>query len=312
MQINPFRTDVPRDPFSDVSVPENSLCRVMLRNGVWLLGILTWLFGVFDRGYVTFANGEITFAHVTQLLTAVFLFWGWLYLKPEDRIRGDQSVVFQDYSAALTWQKTDHISMTKVRMLELQKHHVISREYVLPFPYLCQVYHLLNLKHLETIHGFSLNNLKVLAVSDFQPTDVGGKLRFQTILASPLNILRVWRQKTVEVELTLHNPFTVELQIPVRDGKTINVMFTVMPLDEQEHRFYVDIYSNLPWPKPLLRFMLEFATSLTLLEDLPYLRQLAARKQPSLTGSRSHSDREQNAADTMQLYRRYVSLYSST
>ena len=205
----------------------------------------------------------------------------------------------------------NHIGKIQDRMRELQKHHLVGREYVLPFPYLCQIYHLLNLKHLETIHGFRLNNLKVLAVNDFQPTEIGGRLRFQTILDSPFNVLRLWRRSAVEVELTLHTPFTVELQVPVRDGKTINVIFNVLPLNQDKHRFFVDIYSNLPWPKSLLRFSLEFAASLTLLEDLPYLRKLTARKQ-NLLRSNNNSDRDQDPNGMMQLYHRYINLYSLT
>jgi hypothetical protein len=170
---------------------------------------------------------------------------------------------------------------------------------------------LLNLKHLETVHSFSLNNLKVLGVKQFQPTAIGGKLQFQTSLESPLNILRFWRQGTVEVELTLHTPFTVELQIPVRDRKFINVIFNVLPLTQGEHKFFVDIYSNLPWPKSCLRFLLKFATSLTLLEDLPYLRQLAALKQQNLMRSIHPADPVPEAHHMMQLFYRYVDLYSS-
>ncbi|ESA36507.1 hypothetical protein N836_07375 [Leptolyngbya sp. Heron Island J] len=128
-----------------------------------------------------------------------------------------------------------------------------------------------------------------------------------------LRFKHIWlrRQNTVDVELTLHTPLTVELQVPVRDGKTINVIFNVLPLSEKAHGFYVDIYSNLPWPKSLLRFVLGLATSLTLLEDLPYLRKLTALKQQNLMRSSSSSDREKDATiDTMQLYHRYVTLYS--
>ncbi|MEM9804153.1 MAG: hypothetical protein AAF959_02650 [Cyanobacteria bacterium P01_D01_bin.56] len=85
----------------------------------------------------------------------------------------------------------------------------------------------------------------------------------------------------------------------------------VLPLGEKEYGFYVDIYSNLPRPKSLLRFVLGFATSLTLLENLPYLRELTALKQQNLVRSSSSPDREKNTTiDTVQLYHRYVTLYS--
>lgn len=312
MQAKAFQSGNAHPSPTDSSPPESSLCKVILRNSIWVLGILTWLVGVFERGYVAFLDGAITIAHLAQLLTAAILFSGWLYLKPENSPRNSRSVAFEDPSAAFAMKQSTHLDTIQARMSALQKHHVVGREYILPFPYLCQIYHLLNLKHLETIHSFSLNNLKVVSVSDLQPTAIGGTLRFQTMLDSPLNILRLWRQSTVEVALTLHTPFTVELQVPVRHDKTIHVIFNVLPLSQNEHRLYVDIYSNLPWPKSLLRFVLEFATSLTLLEDLPYLRKLTARKQQNLLRPNAPSDRALDASDTLQLYRRYVNLYSPT
>lgn len=311
MQAHRLPPDDPHHPSVTVSLPERSLCRVMLKNGIWLLGILTWLFGVIDRGYIVLTDGMAVPVHLAQLFAAVALLMGWLVLKPETSPRSSQKVAFQDCSASLPLHQPTYLDAIRGRMLELQSYHLMGREYVLPFPFLCQIYHLLNLKHLESIHSFSLNNLKVLTVSDFQPTAIGGILRFETILDSPLNILRLWRQKAVEVELTLHTPFTVELQVPVHNEKRINVLFNVLPLSQKEHRFFVDIYSNLPWPKPLLRFFLEFATSLTLLEDLPYLRKLTSRKQQSLIRPSATSGREQESSDTMQLYHRYVNLYGS-
>jgi hypothetical protein len=249
---------------------------------------------------------------ITQFFTVIVLFGGWLYLKPDSSVRSDQGVAFQSHNVSSSLHRPHHLSRIDARMMELQEYHLIGREYVLPFPYLCQIYHLLNLKHLETIHSFSLSNLKVIGVEDFQPTVTGGKLRFQTMLDSPFNILRLWRQDTVEVELTLHTPFTVELEVPVRDQKTINVIFNVLPLGQEEHRLYVDIYSNLSWPKPMLRFLLELATSLTLLEDLPYLRVLTTRQQVSRMPFQRQAKAAQDMNDSMQLYYRYVNLYRST
>ncbi len=311
MQVDTHPSNDSHQTPSSNLFPEYSLCKVILRNSVWLLGILTWLFGVLDRGYVTFTEDTAILAHVAQLSTAVLLFGCWLYLKPEGSSRSDQVVAFQNYRASLAWQQSSYLCAIESRMEELQQYHLVGRDYVLPFPYPCQIYHLLNLKHLETVHSFSLNNLKVLATSDFQPTEIGGKLRFQTSLESPLNVLRFWRQPEVEAELTLYSPFSVELQIPVHNGRSIHVIFNVLPLNQLEHRFFVDIYSNLRWPKPLLRYLLGFATSLTLLEDLPYLRKLTSRKHP--VGSSHHAEEEQRQHrpnDMMQLYHRYVHLYS--
>ena len=113
---------------------------------------------------------------------------------------------------------------------------MISQEYILPFPYLCQIYHLLNLKHLETVHNFSLNNLKIFQISHFQPTSTGGIIKFQTILDSPANPLRIWRQPIVEVDLILHTPYTVELSIPVYNNKRIIVLFILI--------YKIDVYRN--------------------------------------------------------------------
>jgi hypothetical protein len=311
MQSDARQTDIRCKPSLNNTAPEDSLYRVILRNSVWLLGILTWLFGVFDRVYAIVIGEMFTLANFAQLLTVVALFGGWLYLKPEDGTHNSDSVAFQDHTASPDWQQSHYVGTAQARMSELHHYHLVGQEYVLPFPYLCQIYHLLNLKHLETVHNFSLNNLKILHVKHFQPTAIGGKLQFQTVLESPLNILRFWRQAIVEVELTLHTPFTVELQIPVRDRKFINVIFNVLPLTQGEHKFFVDIYSDLPWPKPFLRFLLQFATSLTLLEDLPYLRQLAALKQHNLMRSSHPADSIQGTHHMMQLFYRYVDLYSA-
>jgi hypothetical protein len=311
MQSDTHQTDSLRAAALANKGPEQSLYRVIFRNSIWLLGILTWLFGVFDRGYAIFVGQMFTPANFFQLLTVVSLFGGWLYLKPESSTESNSEVAFRESRIASVWQQPHYLGTVQTRMSELQPDHLVGREYILPFPYLCQIYHLLNLKHLETVHSFSLNNLKVLGVQQFQPTAIGGKLRFQTALESPLNILRFWRQHTVEVELTLHTPFTVELQIPVRDNKFVIVIFNVLPVAQGEHKFFVDIYSNLPWPKALLRFVLEFATSLTLLEDLPYLRQLATLQQQNLLRSGNAQSSLQGPQQMMQLFNHYVQLYSS-
>jgi hypothetical protein len=164
----------------------------------------------------------------------------------------------------------------------------------------------LNLKHLETIHNFSLNNLKVINVSDFEPTASGGIIRFQTILDSPVNPLRIWRSPIVEVDLILHNPYTVELSIPVYGNKRIVVIFNAIPISNTEHKLCIDIYSNLGWPRPLLQILLHFASCLTLFEDLPYLQKLAERNVDRLFTSSRASNQE-----TMWLFKRFVDLYSS-
>ncbi|MBD1867219.1 hypothetical protein H6F95_07875 [Cyanobacteria bacterium FACHB-471] len=205
-----------------------------------------------------------------------------------------------------TLQHPAYLDHTTARMLHLEPHHMISQEYVLPIPYVCQIYHLLNLKHLESVHGFSLNGLQIIEVSEFAETTIGGSIKFQTTLNSPLSLLRIWRPPVVEVELILHTPYTVELNVPVYNGKKIRVMFNILPLSHNEHKLFIDIYSDLAFPKPLLQILLHFASSLTLFEDLPYLRKLAeGRVCHSIKPNKLHSK-------PMWLFRRFVELYGSS
>ncbi|MBW4554751.1 MAG: hypothetical protein KME59_02200 [Trichormus sp. ATA11-4-KO1] len=262
-----------------------------LRTGVWLFGIPSWIFGITDRSWAAFADGYLSTMEVFQLLTTSFFFVSWLYLKPEMENNQDQGC----------------LCPIQANKLALKKRHMISQEYILPFPYLCQIYHLLNLKHLETVHGLSLNNLKILNISYFQPTSIGGIIKFQTILDSPVNPLRIWRQPIVEVDLILHTPYTIELSIPVYNNKRIIVIFQTFPLTEKEHQLFIDIYSDLDWPKPLLQIVLHFASCLTLFEDLPYLRKLAEVNVERLFKLSMFSN---NA--NMLLFKRFVELYGTS
>ncbi len=285
-----------------------SLFIARLRSGIWMFGIPSWLFGITDRGVASFVDGYVSPIEFFHVMAASLFFISWLYLKPEislnsagvDLARSDQSDLEPNLPQV-------YLHAAQARMLELQEQHMIRQEYILPFPYLCQIYHLLNLKHLETIHSFSLNNLKVTKVSDFQPTAIGGILKFQTHLDSPMNALRIWRQPIVEVGLTLHTPYTVELSIPVYNDKKIIVIFNAVPLSQTEHRLFIDIYSNLEWPKSLLQVILHFASCLTLYEDLPYLRKLAEGNIQRLFNLNRVSNHE-----TMWLFNRFVELYGSS
>jgi hypothetical protein len=156
-----------------------------------------------------------------------------------------------------------------------------------------------------------LNNLKVVEVSSVESTEQGGIVRFQTVLDSPFNVLRIWRQPVVEVKLTLHNPYTVELEIPVYGSKSIHVMFSAVPLTHTEHQFYIDIYSNLLWYRPLLKLLLHSASVLTLVEDLPYLQALTQKVQRLVTSERDVARVNNSASNKeMWLYGRFISLYS--
>jgi len=198
------------------------------------------------------------------------------------------------------------LHQTEVRMLQIKQHHTICQEYVLPIPYLCQMYHLLNLKHLEVVHGFSLKGLKIGNVGQFEETKTGGSIKFQTTLVSSFNILRIWRRLVVEVQLTLHDLYTIELNIGIYRDRKINVIFNILPLGESEHKLFINIYSNVGFIKPIFQVLLHCASYLTLVEDMPYLHKLAKKNPLSLVKSAKNSKRQ-----TMQLFNRFIDLYQS-
>lgn len=264
--------------------------------GIWLVGIPSWIFGITDRTVDALSDGYLAVGEIFQLLTTSLFFLSWLYLKPDTTVNNLQN---NQYSGCLCPNQADKFA--------LKRRHMISQEYILPFPYLCQIYHLLNLNHLETVHSLSLSNLKILNISHFQPTNIGGIIKFQTMLDSPVNALRIWRQPIVEVDLILHTPYTIELSIPVYNDKRIVVIFQTFPLTEKEHQLFIDIYSDLDWPKPLLQILLHFAACLTLFEDLPYLRNLTEVKIERLFKLSKFS----NNASTL-LFNRFVELYGTS
>lgn len=266
-----------------------------VRNYIWLFGIPFWLFGITDRSLAALADGYLSVAEILQLLTTLFFFVSWLYLKPGETLNKN------DVEPS---QYEEYLCRTQADKLRLKKRHMISQEYILPFPYLSQIYHLLNLRHLETVHNFSLNNLRILNISHFQPTKIGGIIKFQTLLDSPLNPLKIWRQPIVEVDLILHTPYTIELSIPAYNDKRIVVIFQVFPLNDKEHKFFIDIYSDLEWPKPFLQIILHLAACLTLFEDLPYLRAISERRIERLFNPNLASNHE-----SMLLFKRFVELY---
>jgi hypothetical protein len=183
---------------------------------------------------------------------------------------------------------------------------MISQSYILPIPYFYQIYHLLNLKHLEAFHSLSLRGLKISNVSQFEATAVGGSIKFQTTLDPSPNLLRIWRHPVIEVELVLHTPYTIELKIPLYKDRRIHIIFNVLPLGNDTHEFFIDIYSNLVFPKPILKIFLHLASCFTLFEDLPYLHKLANGNFHRLIHSAKVSNQE-----TMQLFNRFVDLYGS-
>lgn len=263
--------------------------------GMWLVGIPVFLYGAAERGIAAY-NGQ--FAEVTLLshcmITLVALL-AWFVIGMAVNTAG-----------AVTWQPRSAQTLTPLKMPDaISSKCVAEQNYRLPFSHRCQIYHLLNLKHLEEIHSFSLGNLKVTEVSHFQETQTGGAMRFKTVLDSPTNILRMWRDPSVEVDLILHTPYQIELKVPVYNQKHIHVLFEVLPITSNEHQLSVKMFSDLGWPHTVMRAILIIAASLTLLEDLPYLSRLS---NINLARSR-HSDRDALSTPNMQLFQRYLRLY---
>lgn len=274
-----------------------------LRQMIWLVGIPLCMFGIVDRSVSIFADNYVSFAEFSQVLVVSLLLLIWLYLKPVTLATNGNETGKSYLNNLIEQQDKLYLSAAQNRMLELKNYHLISQKHILPFPYLCQIYHLLNLKHLEMVHSFSLNDLKVIEVGNLRPTDLGGALKFKTILDSPMNVLKIWRQPTAEVELVLHTPYTIELNVPAYGNKRIIVIFNVIPVNHHEHELLIDIYSNLGWPKSVLQILLHAASYLTLYEDLPYLSRLSQKSFATLTKASSH--------ETMSLFKRFVDLYSS-
>lgn len=286
------------DPFeADYVLPR-------LRQGLWAFGLIAWVIALADRYAAAFSHGYPSAVELAHLFAIAFLLISWIWLKPEE-VQEDDRVLLEECESDLASSGNPiFLQQIRQRMTELREWHMIHQEYTLPFPYLCQIFHLLNLKHLEDVHSFSLSNLRIIKVSEFQATEVGGVLKFQTVLDSPINALRIWRQPIVEVELALLTPYTVELSIPVYGDRKIVVLFNAIPMNNQEHRFLIDIYSDLEWFKPLLQVLLHLSSSLTLFEDLPYLQTLAERNLDRLVRRGKISNH-----DTMKLFKRFVDLY---
>jgi len=135
--------------------------------------------------------------------------------------------------------KEFYLDRAEARSHLRKQDRAICQEYILPIPYLCQIYHLLNLKHLEVVHGFSLNGLKIGNIGCLEATATGGKIKFETMLASSFNVLRIWRQPVVEVELTLHDPYTIELIIGIYRDRKISIVFNIIPLGAIVQKVYM-------------------------------------------------------------------------
>lgn len=288
---------------------EDTLKRDLFKCSLWLLGIPAIIYGAVDRGIAAFSKPSVETTDMAYCLIILVILFGWLFIDlSSDRIHADIHENIREKSTH-DESATVHVEMAKKLMPSetfIPRSPCIAQQsYRLPFPSICQIYHLLNLKHLEEIHRFSLGNIKVTEVNQFRKTQMGGRIRFRTMLDSPFNILRLWRQSSVDVDLTIHTPHQIELSIPLYHQKVVRVLFSVIPLSANEHQLVIQMFSNLQWPREFLRVVFLFVSSLTLLEDLPYLSQLATRH----AGSSKGISGTRTSCQTMQLFRRYVDLY---
>jgi hypothetical protein len=271
---------------------------------VWLLGIPAILFGAVDRGFAAFSPAGINPANVSYCFIALVFLFAWVGIGATDHPFAGSVPVERSQAPA---PSANSSNLMVAQSLISSSNCIAQQSYRLPFPYLCQIYHLLNLKHLEDIHRFSLGNLKINEISHFQETQAGGKMRFNTVLESPLNLLRLWRAPSVEADLTIHSPYQIELKVPLYQQKFIHVLFSVTPLSTEEHQLSVHLFADLPWPKEFLKAISIIAVSLTLLEDLPYLQLLAQHNYGRLT---HHTRDRKHPSQAMQLFYRYIELYS--
>lgn len=273
---------------------EDALKRNIFIYGLWLLAIPAFIYGAIERGFSAFSQPEVNVHDISYCLIALVSLMAWICI-------------------GLAEEKLDSTALKVVKIVEdrplpFDSTCVAQQSFRLPFPYLCQIYHLLNLKHLEDIHRFSLGNLKVIKVSHFRETRAGGQIRFKTVLDSPFNVLRLWRDPSVDVDLTIHSPHQIELKVPTYGQEFIRVLFSVIPVNTEEHYLCIQMFCDLKLPRELLKAILLLASSLTLLEDLPYLHHLAKRSPKQFSNQRL---KKKSTNPAMQLFHRYVDLYNS-
>lgn len=273
---------------------EDMLKRNIFKCSLWLLGIPAIIYGAVDRGIAAFAQASIQVTDISYCMIALILLFGWI---------GIGVTTAEDEPLSADQGKCTQFRPTPPNSL-CNSECIAQQSYRLPYPFICQIYHLLNLKHLEDVHRLSLGNLKITKIGHFHKTQKGGQLRFRTMLDSPFNVLRLWRNHSVDVDLTIHAPHQIELKVPVYRQKHIRVLFSVIPLGHAAHQLRIQIFSNLRWPREFLRAVFLLASSLTLLEDLPYLNQLAKRNRTSF-----HHAAHGQSSQAMQLFQRYVHLY---
>jgi hypothetical protein len=55
---------------------------LILKTVIWFIGNIAWFLGILDRSIAALADGYLSMNSVWQILIATFLFWCWLFLKP--------------------------------------------------------------------------------------------------------------------------------------------------------------------------------------------------------------------------------------
>jgi hypothetical protein len=210
----------------------------------------------------------------------------------------------------LTIKPIDHDCTTLTnferRLHELEDLHICSLDKELSFNWLVQIYHLLSIDHLESYHSGSLNGLKVEGVVEFDPSKVGGSVKFNTTSSSPFGLVRLFRGVESLVTLTMHSALTVELNIQVSANQSFTVMFNVLPLSENRHKFMIDIY-GLASCKILIGQILRAASLYTISEDMAYYQALGKRNLSGIVAS-TNVDKPPSKMD---LIHRFFEIYGT-
>lgn len=55
---------------------------LVLKTALWFIGNIAWFLGILDRSIAALADGYLSAIGLLQILIATFLFWCWLFLKP--------------------------------------------------------------------------------------------------------------------------------------------------------------------------------------------------------------------------------------
>jgi hypothetical protein len=59
---------------------------LVLKTAIWFIGNIAWFLGILDRSIAALGDGYLSAIGLGQILIATFLFWCWLFLKPNWKI----------------------------------------------------------------------------------------------------------------------------------------------------------------------------------------------------------------------------------